>query len=127
MKNDFELFKGKLMSELFQDIYTNQNQKKRKIGDLINDVKVLIKKPEDTESVGRLLRDLLDTSVKNDEHLIKLAQVAQKIMSSDTKTDGDDGFLTAAEKQQLLSDAAQPAVTSDEISDLETMIEELKQ
>lgn len=126
MKNDFELFKGKMMSALFQDIYTNQNQKKRKIGDIINDVKELIKKPEDITTVGPLIRDLLDTSVKNDEHLLKLAHVAQKIMLADNKTDGDEGFLTAAEKEQLLSDAATPEVTTEDIEELQNVLTELK-
>lgn len=125
MKNDFELFKGKTMSALFQDIYTNQNQKKRKISDLINDVKDLIKTPGDIGNVGMLLRDLLDTSVRNDEHLLKLAQVAQKIMSADNKTVGDEGFLSAAEKEQLLRDAVSPIVTDADIAELQEEIADL--
>lgn len=117
MKNDFELFKGKTMSSLFQDIYTNQNTKKKKISDLINEVKVLIKVSNDMMYIGPILSGLLETSVKNDEQLIKLAQIAQKVMNAENKNDGDDGFLTVAEKAQLLKDLKDTIVSDDAIAD----------
>jgi lysophospholipase L1-like esterase len=128
MKNDFELFKGKSLSSLFQDIYVNQNQKKKRISELINDIRALVKTPHDMPSVGPVLSGLLETSVRNDEQLLKLAQIAQKIMMADNKSEGQDGFLSAAEKEQLLKDfqdIKSSDITSDEVDELQNELEEL--
>jgi len=42
MSTDFELFKGKSLSSLFEDIYNNQIQKKAKISELINELKKMM-------------------------------------------------------------------------------------
>ena len=126
MKNDFELFNGKSMSSLFQDIYNNQTTKKLRISDLINNVTVLIKTPGDTITTGPLLSNLLDTSVRNDEQLLKMAQIAQKIMASDSKSESDTGILTLAEKAQLLLDIVQTNTTDDIIDELVADVKQMK-
>ena len=102
MSNDFELFKGKTLSGLFEDIYNNQIQKKVKISSLIEEIRVLVKDKHDLAVIAPILNDMIGQSVRNDEHLIKLATIAQRLIIAHQKTEGEDGFLTEEEKQQLL-------------------------
>lgn len=101
---EFTIFKGKSLSDLFEEIYDNQRTKKKRIGDLIEDFKVHIKHAGDVAEVGLVLKDLIKFSIENDEMLIKLAAIAQRIMAAENKTPGEDGFLSDAERKQLLEE-----------------------
>ena len=102
MSTDFELFKGKNLGDLFKDIYTNQVTKKNKISEQIEFVKGMIKTGGDLSSVGHVLTDLIEASIKNDDQLVRLASVVQKIITAEKKGESDGGLLTEQEKQQLL-------------------------
>jgi hypothetical protein len=102
MSTDFELFKGKNLSDLFKDIYVNQLSKKNKISEQIDFVRSLIKDGKDLSHIGNVLTDLINASIKNDDQLVKLAAVVQKIITAERKSDMDNGLLTEEEKQQLL-------------------------
>ena len=94
MSTDFELFPGKNLSGLFKDIYENQVNKKQRISELIAEMKKVIRHAGDMAVIGPIIKDLVDTSVKNDDALIKLAAIAQRIISSQHKAEGDTGFLS---------------------------------
>lgn len=126
MSTEFELFKGKTLSSLFEDIYTNQTEKKKKISELIIELKKLVRHAGDMAVIGPLIRDLIDTSVKNDDQLVKLANLAQKLIASEKKSEGDDGFLSAFEKEQLLKDIEDTQLELERVDELENEIEELK-
>ena len=73
MSTDFQLFHGKDLSGLFKDIYDNQQNKKQRISELIAEMKKVIKFGGYAEVIGPIIKDLVDTSVRNDESLIKMA------------------------------------------------------
>lgn len=126
MSAEFELFPGKNLSGLFQDIYTNQITKKERISKFIEDLKSKIKHNGDVAIIGPIIKDLIDTSVKNDDHLVKLATIAQRIMLANNKGSGDDGFLTDEEKAQLLNDLQEAKEEVEKMDDLAVEIDELK-
>lgn len=126
MSAEFELFPGKNLSGLFQDIYTNQITKKEKISQLIVDLKSKIKHNGDVAMIGPIIKDLIDTSVKNDDHLIRLATIAQRIMLANNKGSGDNGFLSDEEKAQLLNDLQEAKEEVEKMDDLVVEIDELK-
>jgi hypothetical protein len=126
MSTDFELFKGKNLSSLFEDIYNNQLSKKQKISSLIEELKKMIKHAGDVASVGPILSSLIDSSVKNDDQLVKLATIATKIIAADKKTEGQDGFLTEFEKNQLLKELEETKQEVERVDDLEFELDELK-
>lgn len=123
---EFELFPGKNLSGLFQDIYLNQITKKDKIGAFITELKTKIKHNGDIAIIGPIIKDLIDTSIKNDDHLLKLATIAQRIINSDKKSEGDAGFLSDDEKAQLLQDLEETKEEVAKIDNLAVEIEELK-
>ena len=86
MSTDFELFPGKNLSGLFKDIYENQENKKQRISELIAEMKKVIRHAGDMAVIGPIIKDLVDTSVKNDDSLIKMAAIAQRIIGAHTKS-----------------------------------------
>lgn len=126
MSTDFELFKGKNLSSLFEDIYNNQLSKKQRISSLIEELKKMIKHAGDVASIGPILSSLIDSSVKNDDQLVKLATIATKIIASEKKSEGQDGFLTEFEKNQLLRELEETKQEVERVDDLEFELDELK-
>ena len=127
MSTDFELFPGKNLSGLFQDIYNNQLNKKKRISDLIDELKKTVRHAGDMAVIGPIIKDLIDTSVKNDDHLLKLATIAQRIMISDKKSEGEDGFLSAEERAQLLAEIEDVQIEVQRMDSIENEVEEIKQ
>jgi len=126
MTEDFELFPGKNLSGLFEDIYNNQINKKRHISEVIAELRKLVRNPNDMRYIGPLIKDLIDTSVRNDESLLKLATIAQRIMVAGTKSEGEAGFLSDAEREQLLAEIEQVQDEIERVDNMENEIEEVK-
>lgn len=107
MDFDIELFKGKTFSELMKDVYDNSKKKERQINLLIAELKPLIKNVGDATIIVPLIKEYLEVGVKNDEHLVKLAAVVQRLVSSNVKAQAETGtnyLLSEEEKQQLLAE-----------------------
>jgi len=126
MSNDYELFKGKNLSSLFEDIYNNQLSKKAKISSLIEELKKMIRHAGDVASIGPILSSLIDSSVKNDDQLVKLATIATRIIAAEKKTEGQDGFLSDFEKNQLLQELEETKQEVERVDNLEFELEDLK-
>jgi hypothetical protein len=104
---DIELFKGKTFSELMKDVYDNSKKKERQINLLIGELKPLVKNVGDATLIVPLIKEYLEVGVKNDEHLVKLAAVVQRLISSNAKAQSETGngyMLSEEEKQQLLAE-----------------------
>jgi hypothetical protein len=132
MSTEFEIFPGKSLSGLFKDIYDNQQNKKLRISELIAEMKKIIRHAGDMAVMGPIIKDLVDVSVRNDDSLIKLATIAQRIVTANTKSEGDVGFLSDSEKEQLLKeiDIVVGEVKSEQdakVDELTNEVEELKQ
>ena len=132
MSTNFELFPGKDLSGLFKDIYENQQNKKQRISELIAEMKKVIRHAGDMAVIGPIIKDLVDTSVRNDESLIKMAAIAQRMIASKDKTEGDVGFLSDKEKEQLLNQLEDTVNEVSEqqdakVDELTNEVEELKQ
>tara|TARA_B100000029_G_C17563788_1_gene954378 strand:- start:570 stop:989 length:420 start_codon:yes stop_codon:yes gene_type:complete len=132
MSTNFELFPGKDLSGLFKDIYENTKSKKVRISELIAEMKKIIRHSGDMAVIGPIIKDLVDTSVRNDESLIKMAAIAQRMIASDNKAEGDIGFLSDKEKEQLLQQLEDTVSevkddTETKVDELTNEVEELKQ
>lgn len=106
MDLDFELYKGKKYSSLLKDVVINSEQKKDQIDILVSDLRSMIKTANDAIVVVPLIKDYLDVSVRNDEQLVKLAAVVQRLISSQNQ--GEDGnmgmLLSEDERKQLMGE-----------------------
>lgn len=99
---DTEIFGNKKFSDLLKDIYDNQKKKDRQINLLIGDLKPLIKNITDASILVPVIKDYMEVSVKNDEHLVKMAAVIQRMVSN--KNEEGSSFLTDEEKEALLKE-----------------------
>ncbi len=105
MHEEFELFKGTSFSDLMKDIYHNSKKKDRQINTLIQELQPLIKNIGDATVIVPLIKEYLDVSVKNDEHLVKLAAVVQRLVGSSKSDSGDEFGMSEEEKARLLQTA----------------------
>jgi len=106
MSTEFELFNGTNFSDLMRDIYHNSKKKDRQIQGLIKELQPLIKNVGDATVLVPMIKDYLEVSVKNDDALIKLAAVVQRLVSASMKESDDGEFgLSDEERRQLLEDA----------------------
>ena len=114
---DIEVFGGKSLSDLLKDIYDNSVEKKTQIYKLTEELSKFVNRVSDVAVISPIIKEYLDVGVKNDEQLIKIAQVAAKLVGATTK-DGDE-ILSEQEKQDLL------ATINDTVKDLQTSSEKI--
>ena len=76
---NIELFEGKNLSDLFKEIYDNSTAKRQQIRDLIGSLAPLVEGIGDDTLLVPLIKEYLEIGVKNDEQLIKLAQIVQRL------------------------------------------------
>lgn len=98
MIDDFksvELFEGKTMSDLFKEIYDNSAAKREQIKGLVESLGPLIQGIGDATILVPLIKEYLDIGVKNDEQLIKLAQIVQRLSNDKKQTSGMDDIWSS--------------------------------
>lgn len=105
MNTDFIIFDDKRFSDLLRDIYINNKKKETQINGLIDGLKPLIKNVSDASMMVPLIKEYLEVAVKNDEHLVRLASIVQRLLIASEKGDKDEMSLSDAERNQLLSEA----------------------
>ena len=100
---DFDVCDGHTFRNLCAEIIMRSSGKKDQIDTLLGDLRTLIKGPNDVGQFMPRIKELLEVGVKNDEQLIKLAAVVQRIYSTQIEaTGGEDSGLTEDEKERLL-------------------------
>ena len=117
MEKDFNIFGDKKFSDLSQEIYENSKLKKTQIDLLIQEVHGYIQGIEDIAVVGPVLKELFDVAVKNDDNLLKLATVIQRIMNKQVDVMDDTSLLTDEEKQELMDTLEETAADLQDKSD----------
>ena len=122
MANDYEIFEGKSLSDLFKDIYENTKTNKEQLEILMKEVVGFIKDGDTAVQIIPMLKEYLEINVKNDDQLVKVAAIVQRIIAAESKGGSEDEFgLSEKEKEQLMG-AIEDAATdlqshSDEITD----------
>ena len=117
MEKDFNIFGDKKFSDLSQEIYENSKLKKTQIDLLIQEVHGYIQGIEDIAIVGPVLKELFDVAVKNDDNLLKLATVIQRIMNKQFDLTEDTSLLSDEEKQELMDSLEEAASSLQDKSD----------
>ena len=104
MANDYEIFEGKSLSGLFQDIYENTKTNKTQLEVLMKEVVGFIKDGDTAVQIIPMLKEYLEINVKNDEQLVKLATIVQRMATAKANTSSDEEFgISDKEKEQLLA------------------------
>tara|TARA_B100000073_G_scaffold898_1_gene827 strand:+ start:1742 stop:2140 length:399 start_codon:yes stop_codon:yes gene_type:complete len=123
MKSSDEIFEGKSFQDLTQDIYENTTKRKVQIDLLISEIHGFITTIDDVVLVAPIIKEYMDVAVKNDEHLVKLAGVIQRILSKSTGGDEESMLLSESEKEELMTSLQE---TVNELSSEQDRIDSIK-
>ena len=96
------IFKQKKFSDLLEEIYDNSRKKEKQISALISELKPLINDTGDAVLVVPLIKEYMEIAVKNDEQLIRMATIVQRIFGTAQSSDDGSFGISEAEKAQLL-------------------------
>ena len=97
------VFSGKKFSDILEEIYNNQKKKDKQISALISELKPLVNEIGDATLIVPLIKEYLEIGVKNDEQLIKMATIIQRIMNNNGTAESGFG-ISEEEKTQLLAE-----------------------
>lgn len=100
---DFEVFAGKSFQDLCKDVIDRSQSKKDQLDTLISDIRAQIKQPNDIQVFIPRIKELLEVGIKNDEQIVKLCAVVQRLQAAQIEaTGGDTTGLSEEEKEQLM-------------------------
>lgn len=111
MELDKEIFKGKTVADLVEEVYNKHKNQDSTIKQEIMRLADMIETPGDAIVIVPLLKGFMDSSLKNDEVLMKLLSLFQKAAADAKKGDTDDsGILTEKDIEQLFADVTNTKV-----------------
>ena len=113
------LFDDKSFSDLLKEIHGNQKKKAKQLAQLISELRPLVQSLGDATVIVPLIKEYLEISVKNDDALLKMAAIVQRL-STGTASSGDGGLLTEEEMAQLQDLTEEIAKTVEEPKQLES-------
>ena len=116
MSLDKEIFDGKTLSDLFSEIHSNSTNTRNQVKGLIGELKPLIENIGDTTLIVPMIKEYMEIGVKNDEQLIKLATIIQRIESAQAKDNGGDMFDFDS-LQDLLEESEQISEEIDNVTE----------
>ena len=98
---DSIIFGKKTFSNILEEIYKNQKRREGQVTALISELKPLVQEIGDATLIVPLIKEYMEIGVKNDEQLIKMATIIQRVI----QTQGDDSLgITDEEKEELLAE-----------------------
>tara|TARA_B100000902_G_scaffold262700_1_gene248919 strand:- start:11 stop:352 length:342 start_codon:yes stop_codon:yes gene_type:complete len=99
---DSIVFGDKKFSDILEEIYLNQKKKSEQVTALISELKPLVQEIGDATLIVPLIKEYMEIGVKNDDALIKMATIIQRVVNNST---GEDTLgITEAEKEELLAE-----------------------
>ena len=118
MATDYEVFDGKSLSDVFKDIYDNTEKNRQQLDVLTRELVSFIKDGDTAVQIVPMLKEYLEINVKNDDQLVKIAAIVQRLVASESKGGSEDSFgLTDSEKEQLMKAVEETADDVQKYSD----------
>ena len=101
--SDYKVFKEKSLADIFEDIYNNSAENKKQLDVLIREVVQFIKDGDTAVQLIPAIKEYLEIKVKNDEQLVKMASIVQRLVVGEQKGSSEFEFgLSDKEKEDLL-------------------------
>jgi hypothetical protein len=96
------VFSGKNVSDLIQEIYDRQKEQDATLKEKLVLLSSYIETPGDAIVMMPLIKDLMDTGVRNNEVLLKIVQLFKQ--SAEQKASGESGSLTQKDIEDLFNE-----------------------
>lgn len=109
------VFGKKTLSDLLKDIYDNSRKKDKQINALIEELKPHVTDTATALAIVPMIKGYVDTGIKNDEHLIKMAAIVQRSEGSSGESASD--FISPEELAKLLDASNEIGKDIDKIKD----------
>lgn len=109
-----EIFEGKTVSDLAKEIYEKHKEQDVTIKSRIEQLAEMIESPGDAIVIVPMLKGYVDSSLKNDEVLMKMLQIFQKQEEKKIAAEADNGLLTEKDIEQLFSEVSNYTVSAQE-------------
>lgn len=116
MSLDKEIFNGKTLSDLFSEIHDNSTNTRAQVKALIGELKPLVENVGDATLIVPMIKEYMEIGVKNDEQLIKLATIIQRIETAAAKGETSEMFDFEG-LQDLLEESKEIEQSVDNISE----------
>lgn len=115
---DTDVFDGKKLSDILKSIHDNSINKRTDINGVIEKLVTLVTNLDDAVMLMPLVREFYDVGIKNDEQVVKVATIIQRLISADSYQNGagEGVLLSDEEKQQLMKNAD----INTEVNDMES-------
>ena len=118
MATDYEVFDGKSLSDVFKDIYDNTEKNRQQLDVLTRELVGYIKDGDTAVQIVPMLKEYLEINVKNDDQLVKIAAIVQRLLSAEAKGGSEESFaLSDTEKEQLMKAVEETADDVQKYSD----------
>jgi len=112
------LFDDKSFGDLLKEIHGNQKKKAKQLASLIAELRPLVQSLGDATVIVPLIKEYMEISVKNDDQLIKMAAIVQRLSTSGTSS-GEGGLLSEEEMNQLMDVAEEISKTVEKPKQIE--------
>jgi hypothetical protein len=114
-----EIFEGKTISDLAKEIYNKHKEQDEALKARINQLGDMVESPGDAIVIVPMLKGYFDSSLKNDEVLMKMLQIFQKQEEKKAAGAEDSSLLTEKDIQQLFSEVSTYTVSATESKQIE--------
>jgi len=128
LDKDSVLFDDVSLSDILKKIYNNSDSKQKQIDDMVGKLGNLVKGVTDASILLPLLKEIMDVSIKNDEQLVKMAGIIQRLLQVDNNPKGNGGMdlLPDHEKMALLQNIKEGVDSKKVDEQLEQLAEKVK-
>jgi len=104
MELEKNIFKGKTVGDLVEEVYNKHKSQDALIKQEISRLVDMIESPGDAIVIVPLLKEFVNSGLKNDEVLMKILNLFQKAEEKKKETGQDSGLLTEKDIEQLFSE-----------------------
>jgi hypothetical protein len=106
MEENKEIFQGKTVSDLAKEIYEKHKEQDQALKQRIEQLAEMVESPGDAIVIVPMLKGYFDSSLKNDEVLMKMLQIFQKQEEKKSAGVEDSGILTEKDIEQLFNEVS---------------------
>ena len=103
MDKDSLLFDDKSFSDLMRDVYNNTKKKESQIKGLVDQLSGMVNTINEASMMVPLIKEYLEISVKNDDNLVRLTAIIQRLLVTGDRGKTEELGLSDAEREQLLA------------------------
>tara|TARA_R110000868_G_scaffold195851_4_gene441645 strand:+ start:7161 stop:7613 length:453 start_codon:yes stop_codon:yes gene_type:complete len=117
--DDIKLFDDFSMSNLLKEIYGNSKKRSKELDKTLKGLDGVVQSVNDAVVILPVVKEFFDVMVKNDDQLIKMAAIVQRMHSKASSISNGDFNLTEEEKEMLLQELSQE--TQKELTELKML------